>query len=150
MISRRAAGFWSKLLAIKRSGFDRELGEVYMRTGKVGLASFLVSFTLAVSAFAQFGHPLTGTWSGDWGPSKTNRQRLLVQQERRTSPGQTLSPNGTASAAAPRTRSTSPKSPSSSPTQTPAEPRRLRGRQSCLSLGCADPRLAFSSSRFCL
>jgi len=29
-----------------------------------------------VAALAQEGHPLTGTWSGDWGPSATDRTRL--------------------------------------------------------------------------
>ena len=28
---------------------------------------------LAALGFAQQGHPLTGTWSGDWGPSATQR-----------------------------------------------------------------------------
>ena len=50
-----------------------------MRTGKVRLASLLTCLGIAVSAFAQFGHPLTGTWSGDWGPTKAKREHLLVQ-----------------------------------------------------------------------
>ena len=29
-----------------------------------------------MSAFAQEGHPLTGTWSGDWGPNATQRAHL--------------------------------------------------------------------------
>ena len=29
-----------------------------------------------MSAFAQEGHPLTGTWSGDWGPNATQRNHL--------------------------------------------------------------------------
>jgi hypothetical protein len=29
-------------------------------------------FTLAVAALAQEGHPLTGTWHGEWGPQKTH------------------------------------------------------------------------------
>ena len=33
-------------------------------------------FILAVTAFAQQGHPLTGTWAGDWGPSATQRTHL--------------------------------------------------------------------------
>jgi hypothetical protein len=35
---------------------------------------------LAVSgtALAQYGHPLKGSWSGDWGTSKENRTRVLV------------------------------------------------------------------------
>ena len=28
------------------------------------------------SGFAQQGHPLTGTWSGDWGPSATQRTQV--------------------------------------------------------------------------
>ena len=28
------------------------------------------------SGFAQEGHPLTGTWGGDWGPSATQRNHL--------------------------------------------------------------------------
>jgi hypothetical protein len=27
---------------------------------------------VATTAFAQFGHPLKGTWSGDWGANKTH------------------------------------------------------------------------------
>ena len=32
-----------------------------------------------VSAAAQYGHPLKGTWSGDWGPTKETRNRLLLE-----------------------------------------------------------------------
>jgi hypothetical protein len=35
-------------------------------------------FVLAVSAAAQEGHPLVGTWYGDWGPSKTDRNDVTV------------------------------------------------------------------------
>lgn len=31
---------------------------------------------LGVTAFAQEGHPLTGTWSGDWGPNPAQRNHL--------------------------------------------------------------------------
>lgn len=31
---------------------------------------------LALSAFAQQGHPLTGTWSGDWGTAPTQRNAV--------------------------------------------------------------------------
>ena len=31
---------------------------------------------VVMSAFAQEGHPLTGTWSGDWGPNATQRAHL--------------------------------------------------------------------------
>jgi hypothetical protein len=50
-----------------------------MRIGKVRLVGFLACLGIAVSAFAQFGHPLSGTWSGDWGASKDKRERLLIQ-----------------------------------------------------------------------
>ena len=32
----------------------------------------------AVAAAAQYGHPLKGSWSGDWGPDETDRTRLLL------------------------------------------------------------------------
>ena len=34
---------------------------------------------IAATASAQFGHPLKGSWSGDWGPDKTNRTHLLLE-----------------------------------------------------------------------
>jgi hypothetical protein len=33
----------------------------------------------AATATAQFGHPLKGSWSGDWGPNKDQRTRVLLQ-----------------------------------------------------------------------
>jgi hypothetical protein len=40
----------------------------------------LVVAVLAVgaNAFAQFGHPLKGSWSGDWGTSASNRQHVVL------------------------------------------------------------------------
>jgi hypothetical protein len=35
----------------------------------------------AASAPAQFGHPLKGSWSGDWGPNKAQRTRVLLQMQ---------------------------------------------------------------------
>jgi hypothetical protein len=32
----------------------------------------------AATTLGQEGHPLTGTWSGDWGPNTTDRQRVTV------------------------------------------------------------------------
>ena len=32
----------------------------------------------ASTAPAQEGHPLTGTWSGDWGPSATSRTHITI------------------------------------------------------------------------
>ena len=50
-----------------------------MRLGTVRAVSLLACVGIAVTAFAQFGHPLSGTWSGDWGANKDKRERLLVQ-----------------------------------------------------------------------
>ncbi len=33
---------------------------------------------LAFAALAQQGHPLTGTWSGDWGPTVTQRNAVTL------------------------------------------------------------------------
>jgi len=41
--------------------------------------SALIALLLAAPALAQFGHPLKGTWSGDWGPAKDNRTRILLE-----------------------------------------------------------------------
>jgi len=38
----------------------------------------LALFTVAVPAFAQFGHPLKGTWSGDWGTGPNNRTHVVL------------------------------------------------------------------------
>jgi hypothetical protein len=34
---------------------------------------------VASSAFAQFGHPLKGTWSGDWGTGPANRTHVVLE-----------------------------------------------------------------------
>jgi len=34
----------------------------------------LASLATVVAAFAQEGHPLKGSWIGDWGPNKTDRE----------------------------------------------------------------------------
>ena len=38
--------------------------------------SVIAFFLAAGSALAQEGHPLTGTWSGDWGPTATQRNHV--------------------------------------------------------------------------
>ena len=40
------------------------------------LAAALLGLT--VPAAAQYGHPLKGSWSGDWGPAEDDRRRLLL------------------------------------------------------------------------
>jgi hypothetical protein len=38
----------------------------------------LAFLAAAATASAQFGHPLKGSWSGDWGPSATNRTHVVL------------------------------------------------------------------------
>jgi hypothetical protein len=33
---------------------------------------------VAATALAQFGHPLKGTWSGDWGTGRNNRTHVVL------------------------------------------------------------------------
>ena len=44
------------------------------RCGLVGI----LMVGMVVSAFAQYGHPLKGSWSGDWGVDTDKRTRLLL------------------------------------------------------------------------
>jgi len=48
-----------------------------MRKRVAGLAFALVA-AVALVARAQEGHPLTGTWAGDWGPNAGQRTHLTV------------------------------------------------------------------------
>ena len=50
-----------------------------MRVATGRMASVLAVLLVAAPALAQFGHPLKGTWSGDWGPTKENRTRVLLE-----------------------------------------------------------------------
>jgi len=47
-----------------------------MRKRVLHLFCFLACVSFLVPAFAQEGHPLTGTWAGDWGPTSTQRNHL--------------------------------------------------------------------------
>jgi hypothetical protein len=38
----------------------------------------LVSLAISIPAFAQEGHPLTGTWHGDWGPNPRQRTDVTL------------------------------------------------------------------------
>lgn len=42
------------------------------------MAALIAVLSLAASATAQYGHPLKGSWSGDWGPNADDRNRLLL------------------------------------------------------------------------
>ena len=50
-----------------------------VRMKVVRSAGLLLFFVFAAAAAAQYGHPLTGSWSGDWGPTKDARNRLLLE-----------------------------------------------------------------------
>jgi hypothetical protein len=43
------------------------------------VAGPLVALAIALPAAAQFGHPLKGTWSGDWGPTKDKRTHVVLE-----------------------------------------------------------------------
>jgi hypothetical protein len=43
------------------------------------LAGCLAALLVALPAFAQFGHPLKGTWSGDWGPTKDKQTHVVLE-----------------------------------------------------------------------
>ena len=40
---------------------------------------FLSVIFVAATAFAQFGHPLKGTWSGDWGTGTAARTHVVLE-----------------------------------------------------------------------
>jgi hypothetical protein len=47
-----------------------------MRRRAFHLVCVLACLGVVAPSFAQEGHPLTGTWSGDWGPNATQRNHL--------------------------------------------------------------------------
>lgn len=50
-----------------------------MRVAIRRVTSLCVALLLAAPALAQFGHPLKGTWSGDWGPTKDNQKHVVLE-----------------------------------------------------------------------
>ncbi len=38
----------------------------------------LACLAISIHVFAQEGHPLTGTWSGDWGPTTAQRTHITL------------------------------------------------------------------------
>jgi hypothetical protein len=52
--------------------------EAVMQRRLVQSISILACLAITATASAQFGHPLKGSWSGDWGPNATSRTRVLV------------------------------------------------------------------------
>jgi hypothetical protein len=48
---------------------------------KSALVAIWACALLAASTFAQEGHPLTGSWTGDWGPSLDERNNITLVME---------------------------------------------------------------------
>jgi hypothetical protein len=49
-----------------------------MRKRYLYLLAVIVTLSTALFVIAQEGHPLTGTWSGDWGPTVSQRNHLTL------------------------------------------------------------------------
>src|SRR5215470_12023155 len=49
-----------------------------MRAKLFLLVTLLACLGVVVSAFGQEGHPLKGTWLGDWGPNKNDRNQVTI------------------------------------------------------------------------
>jgi hypothetical protein len=50
----------------------------HMRTRKIGLFGLVACVAFVATAAAQYGHPIKGQWSGDWGPNANTRNRVLL------------------------------------------------------------------------
>jgi hypothetical protein len=55
-----------------------EMFDLRTRVSPILVAVAIVALS-GVTGVAQYGHPLKGTWSGDWGPTKETRNRLLLE-----------------------------------------------------------------------
>ena len=49
-----------------------------MKATAIRVLALSACLGLAVGAFSQAGHPAKGSWSGDWGPTETHRNRVLL------------------------------------------------------------------------
>jgi hypothetical protein len=49
-----------------------------MRNAAVALFGSIIITVAVFTAAAQEGHPLTGTWSGDWGPGAAQRTHITM------------------------------------------------------------------------
>ena len=49
-----------------------------MPTKMLRLVCLLACLIISAAAFAQEGHPLKGTWLGDWGTSKDDRTQVTI------------------------------------------------------------------------
>src|SRR5215831_12475920 len=49
-----------------------------MRKRTLGFLCIAACLLIAAAGLAQEGHPLSGTWSGDWGPTVSQRNHLTL------------------------------------------------------------------------
>src|SRR6266581_6462613 len=49
-----------------------------MRTRRLLLVCLLACLVAAAPVLAQEGHPLKGSWLGDWGPNRTQRTQAFI------------------------------------------------------------------------
>jgi hypothetical protein len=53
-----------------------------MKGKTAGVVTFVAALTMATaSGAAQEGHPIAGSWIGDWGPSPTQRNRVVIEMK---------------------------------------------------------------------
>ena len=52
-----------------------------MKAITVALFSLLVFFTVVCPVMAQEGHPMNGSWVGDWGPTPAQRNRVVIEMK---------------------------------------------------------------------
>jgi len=50
-----------------------------MRVALYRVAGLMMALAVALPASAQFGHPLKGSWTGDWGTSRENRTHVVLE-----------------------------------------------------------------------
>ena len=68
----------SEIRSIARVASFHRQGRTKMRARVACVLGFLAAVALAAVATAQEGHPLVGTWYGDWGTSPTQRTQITV------------------------------------------------------------------------
>src|SRR5688572_17110801 len=51
----------------------------HMQRTRLRLVCLLASLAIAIPALAQFGHPLKGSWSGEWRQNATTEHRILLE-----------------------------------------------------------------------
>ena len=76
-----AMAFDASRIAVRCSMANWVLGPTEGEAMQAKLTRLIVLaavLSLAGAAAGQYGHPLKGSWSGDWGPNEDDRRRLLL------------------------------------------------------------------------